>query len=197
MRKAAHLAFLTKLRLALQEGIQCKGAPLPIVISPEHDQRISAARHQTISMAETTDIVGSVHIGNQNLVICASGPQRAQDHGVDLTVPAPSSTISNWISQENSMTSQCRVRAGLRSRAVQKQALNGMGQLDSAHLRSRSAVMVQMISEMTPTTSSSEGADSRKVDEITYRGDVPMSPAVKPKSFAHNTLHALLSLRAA
>ncbi len=32
--------------------------------------------------------------------------------------------------------------------------------------------------EMTPTMSSSEGAPSVKVDEITYRGDVPMSPVL-------------------
>ncbi len=40
-----------------------------------------------------------------------------------------------------------------------------------------SAVRDQMMSEMTPTMSSSEGAPSRNVDEMTYSGDVPMSPA--------------------
>ena len=39
----------------------------------------------------------------------------------------------------------------------------------------RRAVMLQMMREMTPSMSSSDGA-SLKVEEITYRGDVPISP---------------------
>lgn len=46
---------------------------------------------------------------------------------------------------------------------------------------SSSDVRDQMMREMTPTMSSSEGAPSVKVDEITYRGDVPMSPASQIK----------------
>lgn len=42
---------------------------------------------------------------------------------------------------------------------------------------SSSDVRDQMMRDMTPTMSSSEGAPSRNVDEMTYRGDVPMSPA--------------------
>lgn len=46
-----------------------------------------------------------------------------------------------------------------------------------AYFMSSSDVRDQMMRDMTPTMSSSEGAPSRNVDEMTYSGDVPMSPA--------------------
>ncbi len=54
------------------------------------------------------------------------------------------------------------------------------GRYRAAHLNTRMAVRVHTMSEMTPMMSSSLGvspAPMLNVDEITYRGDVPISPA--------------------